>query len=475
MNTKNITENIQELIKTTYKELESIRQTRDKVNDILWISLTYHNVRDIINGLNNEIDETLQVLQDLNNEITNNNHYEIIENDYILTHKWLNKVFKISIKLVDEIFKDYSKHWNNLSWECILRKYKIKPEVWNLIKNKLRLYKDSDVISPYTAESLQPEQLDQVIETAIDENISNTKEKMLNTYEKKYSKEAKKAIWIIANYEYQLNLLQNAIKDYKPRVLNFNRIAPKNNENLTIFMSDIHIWKQNTIEIQKRIDTITNDLLNRNESNINIIWLWDYVETIVEWWMHPWQIEGMDWIYWYDLIMLAVEMLENMFVELYKNWKNVNVIWISWNHDRLTKDNKWDLEKTGWIIIFEMIKRWLQNLNIKIQFLRDEWNAFDLDDFHYIINHWTKNNTSINASKILWEYWDKHKHNIIAFWDKHHTELNDVHDNATKIIVPALAGPGEYDKRLALSSYPWYVIVEKNSDNLPNTIIRRLK
>jgi len=63
-----------------------------------------------------------------------------------------------------------------------------------LIKNKLRLYKASDVISPYTAENLSEEELEVKIHDAIDENISSTKEKMIDTYDKVFKKEAKKAM-----------------------------------------------------------------------------------------------------------------------------------------------------------------------------------------------------------------------------------------------------------------------------------------
>ena len=81
-----------------------------------------------------------------------------------------------------------------MSGEEILQKYKIKPEVFTLLKNKLRLYKASDVISPFTAETLPEEELDEKIHEAIDDNISRTKEKMIKTYEVTFKKEAKKAM-----------------------------------------------------------------------------------------------------------------------------------------------------------------------------------------------------------------------------------------------------------------------------------------
>jgi len=480
---KDITPGIIKETKNIYNTINDITETKDKVNEVLNINLTDYNVKCIINWLYSDIEKSKEklneVLSEINDEIEEKKHYEVSEHEeelyYILEHKWLDKIFKIKIELVDQIFKDYSKHWNNLSWEDILRKYKLKPEVWSLIKNKLRLYKASDVISPYTAENLSEEELEEKIHEAIDENISRTKDKMIDTYDKKFKQEAKKAMKIAWNFEVQLDMLQKVIECYKPKKQDFTPETPKNNEEVTILFSDIHIWKKDTHLIKERIHKMTNDIMNRRESIVNIVWLWDYVETIVEWGMHPWQIEHMVWPFWFDLIMEVVALLENMLITLYKYWKKVKLLGISGNHDRLTSDNQWDMEKTWWIIIYELIKRGLQNLDIEINFFREEWNNIELDDFNLIINHWTKNNTGKNPKDILWEYWKQDKHNIIAFWDKHHLEMNDVADNATKVIVPALAWAWEYDKRLVLSSYPWYVIIEKNQDWLPNTLVRRMK
>lgn len=476
---KEITPEISQEVLKVYKEEQSIRKTKDRVNELLGISLTFHNTRTIINSLKDEIDDVEEVLHEINDEIDEVLHYEVIEEEdghyYILEHKTLEKAYKLSVHLIDNIFKDYSKHGNNLSWEEILRKYKLKPEVWSLIKSKLRLYKASDVISPFTAATSTEEELHQKIDEAIDENISRTKEKMITTHEKKFRQEAKKAMKIVWDFEYKLQMLRDVLEAYEPKKIDFTPKKPENNDEITVLFSDVHIGKKDTHLIRERIYKMTNDILNRRESNINLIGLWDYVETLVEWGMHSGQIEHMVWPFWFDLMMDVVNLLEQMLITLYKNWKRVTLYWIAWNHDRLTKDNQADMEKTWGIIIYELIKRWLANLEIDIEFFREEWNSLDLDDFNFIINHGTKRNTSINPKQILWEHWNQLKHNIIAFWDKHHLEAMDVADNATKVIVPALAWAGEYDQRLVLSSYSWYVIVEKNEDWLPNTIVRRLK
>jgi len=113
--------------------------------------------------------------------------------------------------------------------------------VFSLIKSKLRLYKASDVISPYTAETLPEEELEERIHEAIDENISNTKEKMLDTYEKQFKKEALKAMKAVGNFEYQLEAIKKAVDNYSPKVFQFEPIEYKNSKEKDFIITDLHI------------------------------------------------------------------------------------------------------------------------------------------------------------------------------------------------------------------------------------------
>lgn len=57
----------------------------------------------------------------------------------------------------------------------MLRKYELKPEAWQCIKSRLRLYKASNVISPYTAENTPQDELDEKIEFATARHIDTIK------------------------------------------------------------------------------------------------------------------------------------------------------------------------------------------------------------------------------------------------------------------------------------------------------------
>jgi len=57
----------------------------------------------------------------------------------------------------------------------MIQKYEISAEAWNLIKRRLRLYKKSNTISPYTAENISQEALDEKIEFATARHIDSIK------------------------------------------------------------------------------------------------------------------------------------------------------------------------------------------------------------------------------------------------------------------------------------------------------------
>ena len=126
----------------------------------------------------------------------------------------------------------------------MLAKYELKPEVWHMIKNRLRLYKDSNVISPHTAENTPEEQLETIITEASVRHIDTIKQKMVKTHEVLFKEESKRAIKTLSNVEYFLENVERFIKEYKPKNIHF---TPQNISiglpPLTIAMSDFHFGK----------------------------------------------------------------------------------------------------------------------------------------------------------------------------------------------------------------------------------------
>ena len=469
-----------EEIEKTYKEFSSIRKTREDINKRLNMTLTFQNVRNAVKWLIDEVKE----LKNLNNNTKSNPKYSVNETSYIFylkreDSKWnkIDKEYSISIDVVNNIFKDYSKHWKNMSWEEILQKYSLKPEVWNMLKNRLRLFKSSNTISPIALERASETKLNEYVDTSIDEHIQDRyKTKFINSFEKKKNKDYIAKSKILANIDNTLEHIEHFLIWYIPRQLDLEVVKIDNNDEIDVIFSDIHLWKTGSEEVLKRVKEMTDDLINRKEKIIHLMCLWDIFENLAKWWMHIWQVEDMDWPHWFELLMKGVSLLEEMLLKLYKAWKEVKFYWIWGNHDRFTK-NKDDGFAWMWAYIaYELVKRWLANIKIEINILKDTWNVLDLDEVRYILHHWDNGvakKAINNWAKILWEYWDSNKYNIIATWDQHHLEMNNNSDKSLWLIAPALAWKNTFDSKIWLSSNPWYLIIKRNKTNKPKIIFNQ--
>jgi len=478
----------QELINVVHESYEKHKdwdvqklytRIKDDVYNLLWIdkkSLTKYNIKQILWMAVWDIEERREVIEQLNNEVKKVEKYQVSDNHYIFTlQEW--KMFPIEIELVDQIFYDYSEKGWNMSADEVSRKYKLRPEVWIKLKNALWLYKKSHTLSPVSMERMSDNELDEHIDKSINEHIYDKYTwRFINSYEKLKEKDYIKKSKILANIDNFLEHMQSYIEWYKP--IEFNWIRDENNNftnnTLDVWFWDIHLWKAWSDEVISRIETLMSYLKWRPEKYINLISFWDMVETLVEWWMHPWQIENMDWIYWFDLILQTANILEQLLLWLYKAGKEVRFIWLWGNHDRLWKSNQEDIARTWALMIYELVKRWLKDIDIQIDYIRESHTSIDLGNFNYIIEHgdlsWFPKR---KVEDILWKNWIVWRYNIIMHWHLHNISISETM-NATKIGIPGLAWAWEYDSRLDLHSEPWVVLVTKNEQWTPDIMVKRL-
>ena len=455
------------------------KQIAEEIKKQLWVEVSDRSVR---LWLKQEIDTELTKVRKLKDEIEYTNPFEFEWDNIVFYYKdetWTKRI-SIPIDEVRHIWEDYSKHWTNLTWQQIIVKYELNPKVWQLIKNRLQLYKDSDIIPDWLLEKINKEQWEEAVEELIEE-VSH--KAVFNKYNNilvwKYNRikesEYKRAITQLYNIENFLEMLRWFIDNYEPeKFIDYNKISNTHNKNVerhinnTLYttITDIHIGKEWTNKIIERLKIFTQDIINRPEKNIKLFILWDLVESVIIWWKHPNVAEHMDWPYWFDLIMKSVWVLEDVITNIYKSGKNIEVHWIFWNHDSYDKiDN---LDWTAWLTIYELIKRWISNLWITLNYYKDIWKTINTEDFCFILNHWTWPHTKKKAQDILWEYWDNKKENIILQGDKHHLEINNVSKNWTRVLVASMAGAWQYDTKLWLTSMTWYTVIKKWYNWKPN-------
>lgn len=453
--------------------------------------INFHNVRNFllkqVGSQKQEVDETVD---ELNKYVLQRKWYELIDDTFIMqywdtdikTWERVWKEFKIPLELVSKITFSYSIHWENLSWTKILQKYKINRDVWMLLKTRLHLTKDTNAVSDVILDYIEEHYWKEAVEDKIIEaTYSSIESKHINKYKETYDEilqdEAKKALHIMSSHNNYLEHLQAYIEKYKPLdIPEIKQTKEYINERIQVWFSDLHIGKMSTQEVVNRVIKMTKYLINRPEKQIDLLCLWDLFEMLAVWGNHPWQLETMDWPYWFDLLLAWCSVIEDMIIKLYTAWKQLTFSWVAWNHDILSTGNQRDVKKMWGLIAYELIKRKLSNLQIEFNYYREQINSLLLWDIQYIIAHWENWFAQKAWSKpedLLWKYWNNTKQNVIMFWDRHNTKINET-KNATVIGLPALAGQNQYDKDLWLFSDTGIVIIEKNEDNRIDVLIKRL-
>jgi len=442
-------------------------EVREKFNEVL----TYDQVRKMCA----KIDSIRWKIADINESVKSEKPYEVVGTDYVM--KFRDQVWRFPIEEVDAMFYDFSSHGANLSGEQMIQKYELKPEAWTLIKNRLRLYKASNVISPHTAETLWEEELDEKIEEATTRHIDTMKQKMVSTHERKFKEEARKAFRKLGDIDYFLEHLKTFIQSYSPKTVKFDDKAPEAPGEITIAISDIHIGKTETHKVLERLNKVLQYAKNTHAGTVNVLILGDVVETLAQDGMHPGQIAyGTDHQYGkygFDLMMDTVQIFENFFIELRKSGKKVNVKALTGNHGRMTANKEDDKKRTGELVIFELLKRGLANTDIHVDYYREVLNAFQSGNINYILMHGDGKVGKDSVEKILLTHGKYGMYNVVM-WGDWHTYKTHEGKAFTYLRLPWLAGKWEYDTDMNLHSEPWFAVVEENEYGTADITIKRL-
>jgi len=467
---------IKQKVLSLKKEWLKTIDIKSAIDNMFWVDITDQSIRNFIREWD---------FSDLNNNTESKKRFDISNWYYIFYKNRRNEYWDIEkeqypilVSTIDSIFHSYSRKGKDMSGESIMNKFKIKPEVWHMIKSRLWLMKDSNIVSQYTLDKIPEKSLWEYLEGKMQENIQDRYKDIFVKKDKAVRKrEFKKYSTFFYSNEALLESIKRSIKKYEPKAVSVWWIPrPKNNDTIDIAFSDLHIWKQNTQAILDRLSAMVDYIWNTKEKNINLVFLWDLAETLVEWWMHSWQVESLE-LNWFPLIMNVVETLQAVLLELRKRWKVVNFYWLWWNHDRLWKNHQEDQARTWALIIYELIRRWLSNYDIWVHTISDKTSTLYLDNFNIVVNHWDEwfdKKAQLRAEKVLRDNVEKNwKYNIILYWDKHNVKINEW-SWYTSVWLPALAWQWTYDKRLDLHSEAWYIVLEKNSSNTADVLIKRL-
>lgn len=419
-----------------------------------------------------EVEEKVTVLGDISN-VDDSLKYDFLQGEYSWTSK--GEKFVLTLELADKLFFGFSRHGLNLSSNAVRYKNNLSLRMWHSAKNRLQLYKDSDIFSPETRKGLSDKEYRELAASKIRELDAHKKKAVLDEYHKHLEKNYKK--WRdIANkktfaQEQILSELSDWLDSKKQDVVTIAvnpKAAPKE---LVAASADWHMGaktkdRYNTPDYNPNVtlalaNAFADEVNGENASEVSLMFLGDYIET----WMglnHPNSWQGIEvGHYGAEVIKRAIEMFEVIIAKV-ANVKRV--IGIGGNHDRATNSNKEDVESQLATLIFYMLDRLYGN---KIEFIYDPFCVeVDIDNIHYILQH-GNTGSSKKSEGLINDYGNIGMFNMILTADRHTRGVLMDGWNRRHLQVPPMFIGNLYSTHLGFSSVSGCLKMNNNGTGLP--------
>lgn len=488
----NLKEQIYDRVERWYKQRVGITRMQEMISNALNVDIPLELIREIIGEIKEWKQNSKEVkdiitewtkdlekkdgwLKDMVAGVWDEKLYDYIpETDHIVFYPD-GKPYPILRTTVLAMHEKYTSDWENLSGKAMQQEFQLTPKARHYIKNVMNLYKDSVPFDKVTLSQLHPEEMQAIADKKAEQL---TESKMRKEYDKSVIRSMKNSLVkyskLNSAYDLFVDKLEKAIKLYQPLDFSKYKIPDvPNNKTKDVFITDAHLGKKWTDGIVIRFKKLTRDLIECEEKNINITFGWDIGELFLPLGeMHRGQRLGMEEISTEDLIMLAVDVLQNMLSDLYKSGKKVTFNGLGGNHDRFTEKKEFDPNRTPAMIIYRFLQRLVEDTNIKINILRDKANIIKSGKVKYIFIHWDSFSEAELKRRALNDIEDWY-YLCYCTGDKHNFKMSELSDRIIWIQSPALAWPWQYDKSLALTSQSGAIFFEKNKDWMLEFTLKR--
>ena len=466
-------------IEAIFKQEVPLELIREIISEIKAGKNTIHNTQEVVMDLQSKQKEKNDWwLKDMVKWVWIEKKYDYIEEtDHIVFYPE-GKPYPVLRTTCQAMMEAYSKDGKNYSWKKMMHEFQLTPKARHYIKWVLSMYKDSVPFDMVTLSKMKsPEEMEK---TAIEKAEQLTEAKMRTIYDKSINTVKNNIIRDVAKRtseaEKRLDAILEAVKKHKP--IDFWEFVPqknKNNKVKSIVIADPHLWKKDTDWIVIRFKKITRDLIECEESEIDITCLWDLWEQFVARWEKHYGMKlWMEDINLEELFMLVLDVFEEMLLALYRAGKKVTFNWLGWNHDSFEANKDEDPLRSPAMIIYRLLEKLTKDTNIKVNILRDKINIVKRWKIIFIYLHWDWVGKDM-VNRIIMNNMEDWYYIIIVTGDKHHFEIHEVTDRASRIQCSALAGKWKYDNDLWLSSQPWIIEFIKNRDGLIDVLVKKYK
>lgn len=384
--------------------------------------------------------------------------------------KWEYKhgVIEIDLETLDQIFYEYSKHGLNLTQTRIQNKHGLTAIQWQSLKRTFDLVKDSDVFTHVSLERHDPETQCQMIAEKIAEKYSAKNMRAIVEYEdgKQRGRAYEKAIKNAALLDHRRQMFETEILDYvaKAKTVTVKRnIKSSSIDEAGCHICDLHIGAEiigernmpayNVDVISKKLAQVAEDTNAKKAKKVTVMINGDIIETFTGLsHINSWKNIDKKYGYGVKAVIKAVEIL----TEFLSQVNNIHeVVIVAGNHDRVTSNNKEDVE--GEVV------QWIHHiLEAKFGHLFNlAWSSDVITrvigGVCYIITHGHLNLSKKPSAEIINQYGVPGMFCVILEAHLHTRKIKNDGSYYRHLVCPSIFTGNNYSKNLGFTSLSGFI------------------
>lgn len=264
-----------------------------------------------------------------------------------------------------------------------------------------------------------------------------------------------------------------AIKPHKfEEIATVKREGDINPNKVYVCFWDMH-YGRTTEALIKNMMEMTEILLESNYTNITLVVMGDNFESPILGWMHESQNAEMD-VVGVQQVLQCMDLIADVVFTLKKNgFEQVDVIWFTGNHDRMSRSYTWDPQRIAGVLWYYYLQWLLSKHWSAVSIISNKVCNFQTEKLNFIMHHWDSWFNNKQDHTILLAYWKEDYHNIIVSGHWHNASLTGW-PNYSRVFIPGMNITSEYEKHQFITkASPWFVIIEE-INNRPSITFRFL-
>lgn len=464
---------IQQLISAYVKaepELSHTEIARDILEEHKDINLSLRTLRRKISEYRSGEDE-------IESNLEADEKYFVKEDIYYINHP--NGVVKVPVKIIDKMFRDYSKYGYNLTGDEVIAKYDLKPHEWIAIKNALHLYKTSDIVSPHTKEVTPKEELESLVEYEMEQLFRN-KGVVTKQYRRVLEREYKRVVQKQSLKDAELSHLVNEIYENIDIINGEEYIIPmsvhSSRDTGVLVISDLHfgahirqtksIPRYTMFEVEQALNRAAEEINKYGFKKVHLIILGDLIHSFTgemhhEMWREIDVEEGIGG----KLIVNSVHLL-SQFSSKITNLVTIDAV--DGNHDRHGKERQRVGQELSYII-YQMLS---MNLSIEVTF-HGKRGLVNYGGINYILSHGEHPFDNKDVYRMVNRFGNPKGFTVVLKGHKHSRMIASAEDNYDnrRMHCPSFFTFDHYTEDIGFRATAGFLVFEPNEEKEEDGIL----